>query len=72
MLKSDLLEFEYIYTCLEPACGERSTVPVTTCAYCGSIKIGIRCVIKKKEGDFVSLPIRKRRHPLVEDDLDDN
>jgi len=71
MLKGGLSEFEQIYTCLEPACGERSAVPTTTCRCCGSIKISVRSVLKKEGGYFISLPNKEKRHPLLEDELDD-
>ncbi|MEK7603919.1 MAG: hypothetical protein AAB461_02250 [Patescibacteria group bacterium] len=71
MLKA-LPKIEYIYTCLETFCGERSTIPLTTCGSCGSTKISIMTVFKKNEYDFVSLPEKERRHPLVEDDLGEN
>ena len=71
MLKGGLPEFEQIYTCLEPACGEQSAVPMTTCRNCGSVKISIRSVLKKERGYFIFLSGKERRHPLLEDDLDD-
>lgn len=67
MLKGDVPRVGYVYTCLNPTCGERSFSPMVMCKKCRGIRIGMRLVLEERSDDCMPLLAKREPHPLVED-----